>query len=137
FLRADSQALMGASGHSALLHNASTRRPGIATQLRPAGMPPSSRTHRTPVALQRRRLVLAMLFAALLVGPAGADDVPVRSASLRVEDGELLLSAEFDFSLTPALEEALAKGIPLYFTIDFELTRSRFLWFPQKVAQWS
>ena len=76
---------MGASGHIALLHNASTRRPGIATQLRPAGMPPSSRTHRTPVALQRRRLVLAMLFAALLVGPAGADDVPVRQDAPKVD----------------------------------------------------
>ena len=49
----------------------------------------------------------------------------------------MLLSAEFAFALTPALEEALEKGIPLYFTIEFELVRTRFLWFPQKVAEWS
>jgi len=61
----------------------------------------------------------------------------VTSASLTAEDGEILLSAEFGLALTPALEEALDKGIPLYFTIDFELARRRFLWFAQKVAQWS
>ena len=75
---------------------------------------------------------------ALLAGPmAAADEIPVLSAGLRVEDGEVLLSAEFDFALTPALEQALDKGIPLYFTIEFELTRTRWLWFPQKLAEWS
>ena len=59
------------------------------------------------------------------------------SAELRVDEGDVLLSAEFDFSLTPALEQALDKGIPLYFTIEFELVRTRFLWFPEKVAEWS
>ena len=40
-------------------------------------------------------------------------------------------------ALTPALEQALEKGIPLYFVIEFELLRKRPLWFPEKVAQWS
>jgi len=102
-------------------------------------MPPSPRTDRASVT-QRRRLLLAMLgtlAAAFVPGGAGADNIPVTSASLAAQDGEVLLSAEFGLSLTPALEEALDKGIPLYFTIDFELARTRFLWFPQKVAQWS
>ena len=66
-----------------------------------------------------------------------AADIPLASASLRVEDDELLLSAEFDVNLTPALEQALDKGVPLYFTIEFELKRPRFLWFPDDVASWS
>jgi len=45
--------------------------------------------------------------------------------------------AEFNVSLTPALEQALDKGVPLYFTIEFELLRKRSFWFPDKVAQWS
>lgn len=73
----------------------------------------------------------------MLARPAGADNIPVTSASLRIEEGEVLLSAEFQFSLTPALEEALDKGIPLYFTIDFDLVRTRILWFSEKIAQWS
>ena len=66
-----------------------------------------------------------------------ADTIPAVSAGLRVEDADVLLSAEFDLALTPALEEALEKGIPLYFTIEFELVRTRFLWFSEKVAEWS
>lgn len=49
----------------------------------------------------------------------------------------MLLSADFAFALTPALEQALDKGVPLYFTTEFELTHARLLWFPQKVAEWS
>jgi len=61
----------------------------------------------------------------------------VRSAKLSVEEGDVLLSADFDFALTAALEQALDKGVPLYFTIELELTRARPLWFPEKVAEWS
>lgn len=66
-----------------------------------------------------------------------ADTIPVVSARLEAEEDDVVLSAEFDFELTPALEQALEKGIPLYFIIEFELLRKRPLWFPEKVAQWS
>ena len=76
--------------------------------------------------------------AALSATPrAQADNSPVNSASLRIDEGDVLLSAEFGVSLTPALEQALDKGVPLYFAIEFELVRTRFLWFPEKIAQWS
>jgi hypothetical protein len=75
--------------------------------------------------------------AATAVTPARADTIPVVAAQLRSEEGDVVLSAEFDFALTPALEEALEKGIPLYFTIEVEISRSRPLWFPEKVANWS
>lgn len=103
-----------------------------------AGMPPSARTDRAPVK-PRRRFLLALATAAISLAarPAFADEIPVKSASLAIADGELLLSAEFDFSLTPALEQALDKGVPLYFTIEFELSRARPLWFPDKAVQWS
>ena len=102
-------------------------------------MPPNPRSDRAPASPIRRKVVsLFALCLALLVGlPASADTIPVVAADLRVEEGDLLLSAEFAFALTPALEQALDKGIPLYFTIDFELVRTRFLWFPEKVAEWS
>lgn len=102
-------------------------------------MPPNPRSDRAPASPVRRKVVgLFALCLALLVGvPAYADTIPVVAADLRVEEGDLLLSAEFAFALTPALEQALDKGIPLYFTIDFELVRTRFLWFPEKVAEWS
>ena len=101
-------------------------------------MPPRPRPDRSPESPERRLVLAATFVAALsLAGPARADDVPVTSASLRLDDGEILLSADFGLALTPALEEALDKGIPLYFVIDFELLRPRPLWFPQKIAEWS
>ena len=106
---------------------------------RPAGMPPKDPMHRAQDRSRRRFLEMGAvaLLAIVALRPVLADEIPVTSAALRIEDGDVVLSAEFDVSLTPALEEALDKGVPLYFTIDFELVRARFLWFPQKVAEWS
>jgi hypothetical protein len=53
----------------------------------------------------------------------------VQRAELRaVEDG-LVLDADFTFDLTPRLSEVVANGVPLYFRVDFELTRRRWYWF--------
>jgi uncharacterized protein DUF4390 len=96
------------------------------------------RRNRAPLSTERRRvLALLLALAAMAVRPAHADTIPVVSAQLRAEEGEILLSAEFDFALTPALEQALEKGIPLYFTIEAEISRARPLWFPEKIAEWS
>jgi uncharacterized protein DUF4390 len=101
-------------------------------------MPQISRFDRALASPRRRGLLVAAAAAALLTIPvARADNIPVNAASLRIEEGDVLLSAEFGLSLTPALEQALDKGVPLYFTIEFELVRTRFLWFPEKIAQWS
>ena len=112
------------------------RRPGFGA--RPAGMPPILRIDRAPI-MPWRRLFCALVVLLAVFGATGiaADEIPVTSASLRVEDGEVLLTAEFNVSLTPALEQALEKGVPLYFTIEVELLRLRPCWFPDKVAQWS
>jgi hypothetical protein len=102
-------------------------------------MPLTPRSACARIPSRRRAFIRALAAsAAMLALPAGrADTIPTVSASLRVDEGEVLLSAEFDFSLTPALEQALEKGIPLYFTIEFELVRTRWLWFSEKVAEWS
>ena len=81
--------------------------------------------------------VIAMLLLALAAPVARADTIPVRSAELRIEDGEVLLNAEFELTFNTTFEEALQRGIPLYFTMDFELTRGRWYWFDEKVGQTS
>jgi hypothetical protein len=84
------------------------------------------------------RVVAAAMIALLLPAPAvHADVVPVKLAELRIDEGEVLLSAEFDLALTPTLEEALQKGIPLHFAVEFDLTRARWYWLDEKVAEWS
>jgi hypothetical protein len=49
------------------------------------------------------------------------------------EDG-YYLEATFDIALTGALEEALNKGVPLHFLVDFELIRPRWYWFSEKLV---
>jgi len=86
-----------------------------------------SRPRPTPALPSRskaqRFLHVVLALVLLACPPALADEIPVRSADLRVEEGEVLLSAQFDVALTPALEQALQKGIPLYFVVEFQLTR--------------
>jgi hypothetical protein len=101
-------------------------------------MPHPSRPDRALRSPLRRLSLAAIGTSALSLLPVVcADTIPVTKAELQVDEGDVLLSAEFDFALTPALEQALDKGIPLYFTIEFELVRTRVLWFSEKVAEWS
>src|SRR5436853_6140219 len=80
-----------------------------------------------------RRIALWALLASL-VPLARADEISVRGAQLRpVEDG-LVLDADFDFELTPRLAEVVSGGVPLYFRVDFELTRRRWYWFDDTAA---
>ncbi|MEO8485240.1 MAG: DUF4390 domain-containing protein [Betaproteobacteria bacterium] len=100
----------------------------------PRTFPPRDLTLAAPARRRALSLSLALAFAAAWPAPsARADVIPVKSAELRVEDGEVLLNAEFEFSLTPTLEEALKNGIPLYFILEVELSRSRWYWLDEKV----
>ena len=82
-----------------------------------------------------RGIALCIGWLALLAAtPARADEIEVRRAELRaVEDG-LVLDADFAFELTPRLSEVVANGVPLYFRVDFELTRRRWYWFDDTAA---
>jgi hypothetical protein len=90
-----------------------------------------------PARALRRGLALALCAVVWVLAAAGAraDTIAVRSAELRIEEGEVLLNAEFDLALNATLEEALQRGIPLYFLLEFELTRSRWYWLDEKVGQ--
>lgn len=76
-------------------------------------------------------LALALCGAAML---ARADEIEVREARLAPAEDGLALSAEFAFDFNPRLAEAVANGIPLYFAVEFELTRTRWWWFDEKAA---
>jgi Domain of unknown function (DUF4390) len=64
-----------------------------------------------------------------------ADTIPVKSAELRVEDESYVLNAQFDVAFNPTLEEALQKGVSLYFVLEFELSRPRWYWLDEKLIQ--
>ena len=82
-----------------------------------------------------RRIALLSGFLALLAtAPARGDGIDVGDVALRAADQALVLDADFDFELTPRLAEVVANGVPLYFRVEFELTRGRWYWFDEHAA---
>jgi hypothetical protein len=85
----------------------------------------------------RRFAVITRLLLALALcvpAPARANEIEVRDTVLRAADDGLLLNADFVFELTPRLAEVVANGVPLYFLVEFELTRPRTFWFDERTA---
>ena len=63
---------------------------------------------------------------------ASAEGIKLKSADLERADSDWLLNATFQIELTPGLEDAVQKGVVLYFQTEFDLTRSRWYWFDEK-----
>ena len=80
-----------------------------------------------------RRIAIALVIL-LIALPAGADEIEVRDVALRSVDEGLALDADFAFELTPRLADVVANGVPLYFSVEFELTRRRWYWFDETAA---
>ena len=72
-------------------------------------------------------------FADERIGVMAAALEPARDSQNMGGDA-LLLNATFEFELPQALEEAVQKGIALYFNIEFELFRKRWYWFDRRAA---
>ena len=64
-----------------------------------------------------------------------ATDLSVRNPQLLANEDGFALSADFNINFNSRLEEAVNKGVVLYFAIDFELTRSRWYWFDEQVIR--
>lgn len=90
-------------------------------------------------ALRLLRACLAALALAWLAAPVQADErIGLMAAALEpASNGQgpgVYLNATFEFELPPALDEALHKGIALYFVIEFDLYRERWWWFNRKAT---
>jgi len=74
---------------------------------------------------------------AFLVAAQGAlaMDISVREPQLLGNDEGYALVADFNINFNSRLEEALNKGVVLYFTLDFELHKSRWYWLDEQVAR--
>ena len=78
-----------------------------------------------------RSALLVWMFAAT----AYADGVSVNKAEVRQGENGYQLSASYDINLTFAAQQALTRGIPLYFVGEFSLTRSRWYWLDEEIFQ--
>lgn len=85
-----------------------------------------------------RILLTAGLLLACPLAAAAEDRIQVKDATLSlVADGGdpgVFLDAEFEFELPWVLEDAVNRGVALYFVVDFELVRHRWYWFDRRVV---
>ena len=79
------------------------------------------------------RWLQAALFGLALLHPAAqAAEVEIKQAQLESTEDGYRLAAGFSFELNRGLEDAVLRGIALYFTTDVELTRHRWYWLDEK-----
>lgn len=95
--------------------------------------------HLLPARGARRR---GWLLGAALVGlqlgalsPAAAQGVELSSLKLGRADGELTLEYSARLTLNPSIEEALQRGVPMYFTAQAAVFRNRWYWRDERVAR--
>ncbi len=83
------------------------------------------------------------MLAALLTGclllfamPAGAQSSGAEITQMRIErtDEGVLLSANVRFDLPPVVEDALEKGIPMFFVAEAGVFRERWYWYDKQVS---
>lgn len=83
-------------------------------------------------------IFFSLLITCLLVCTSqrvSAEGATIQSAKLEVTEDGYQLNAQIELSLTAAMEEAVRKGVPLYFTIEFELSHGRWYWLDQVMVR--
>ncbi len=80
----------------------------------------------------------ALLCAAVLLlalpGVRAQSVADVTQLKVERSDEGVLLSATMAFELPAAVEDALSKGIAMYFVADAELSRDRWYWYDKRIA---
>ncbi|CAM3677387.1 DUF4390 domain-containing protein [Polynucleobacter arcticus] len=79
-------------------------------------------------------MLCGLLALGLISMTANAEGIKIKTAELERVDNDWLLNATFEIALTPGLEDAVQKGVVLYFQTEFDLTRSRWYWFDERPA---
>ena len=77
-------------------------------------------------------LVLSISFSSLSYAASSA--IHIRSAELLSTEENYALAADLDISLSPVIEDALNKGVPLTFLVEFQLSTPRRYWFDDEIV---
>ncbi|MCJ0766111.1 DUF4390 domain-containing protein [Variovorax terrae] len=91
---------------------------------------------RIKTGLERLLLLWCVCTALLLPAAARAEAGAAEVSQLQLERTEegVFLSAAIRFELSAIVEDALLKGIPMYFVAEAELFRDRWYWYDKKVT---
>ena len=66
---------------------------------------------------------------------AADNNLTIKNAEINSQFEAYFLNADFDLSFSEDLDEAIRKGIPINFIIEFELKKPRKYWFEEEVAK--
>ncbi len=80
-------------------------------------------------------LLSSVLCLLIPLSSSFAENIAVHKADARFTDGSYQLSAKFDLHLNFIVDQALTRGVPLYFVSEFTLIRPRWYWFDKIVVQ--
>lgn len=75
--------------------------------------------------------MLLLVFASAAHAESG---IHVKTAELNLVDEVYQLKGEFEVNFSQAVEDALNKGVPLNFIVEFELNRPRWYWLEESIA---
>ena len=79
-------------------------------------------------------LIVAVLTVTVFSTAARAEGAIITGAKLEASEDGYQIDADIQLELTAALQEAVRKGVPLYFVVEFELSRGRWYWLDQTVT---
>lgn len=77
--------------------------------------------------------LIVCVILALTPGLGRAQSATITNAKLEITEDGYQLNADIDLQLTAGMQEAIRKGVPLYFIAEFQLTRGRWYWLDQNV----
>ena len=85
------------------------------------------------VSCKLKRFVVICLLSAVFCPLAAAEGISANKAELRLGEDGYHLIASYDINLTLVVQQALERGIPLYFVTEFSLTRPRWYWLEEEI----
>lgn len=91
-----------------------------------------------PTITQFKHSSISALIAALLLGVslawAAGSSLHITSAELIAAEETYLLNADVDVNFSAEVEQALSKGVPLNFLVEFQITTPRKYWFDDEIV---
>ncbi len=80
----------------------------------------------------KQSIFVCLMALGVFTTAVNAEGIKIKSFELERVDNDWLLSAAFQIELSPGLEDAVQKGVVLYFQAEFDLTRGRWYWFEER-----
>ncbi len=81
-----------------------------------------------------KKLSLLLLIGVSTFAFAASSSITIKSAELDLQDDYYGLNADVDMSFDKEIEEAINKGVPLTFLIEFQIVSPRKYWFDDEIV---